>query len=149
MLLLLGRSLVSKWRTRKDFPLAKLTFFIFILLTFFEFLSATGHERLRSYLEGHMTCTPLEVSLHEKLLEFLRFYFFIGGMPEVVAEYLKTEKLTIVREVQHEILEAYERDFAKHAPDNQLMKIVTVWNQVHRQLAKENKKFIFSTIRTS
>jgi predicted AAA+ superfamily ATPase len=51
--------------------------------------------------------------------------------------------------VHLEILNAYERDFAKHAPPNEVMKISTVWNQVHRQLAKENKKFIFSLIRKS
>ena len=70
-------------------------------------------------------------------------------MPEVVAEYIKTEKLSIVREVQLEILNAYERDFSKHAPPHEIMKIMTVWKQVHRQLAKENKKFIFAAIRKS
>lgn len=70
-------------------------------------------------------------------------------MPEAVAEYIKTEKLTVVREVQEEILNAYEKDFAKHAPLEEIMKITTVWNQVHRQLAKENKKFIFAAIRKS
>ena len=87
--------------------------------------------------------------MHEKLIQLLKLYFFIGGMPEVVAEYAKTEKLNIVREIQLEILNAYEKDFAKHAPPNEIMKITTVWKQVHRQLAKENKKFIFAAIRKS
>ena len=50
---------------------------------------------------------------------------------------------------QNEILDAYERDFSKHAPKEQVMKILTIWNQCHQQLAKENKKFIFSAIRNS
>jgi uncharacterized protein len=70
-------------------------------------------------------------------------------MPEAVAEYIRHDNVNVAREVQLEILNAYERDFAKHAPPNEVMKITTAWNQVHRQLAKENKKFIFSAIRES
>jgi predicted AAA+ superfamily ATPase len=54
-----------------------------------------------------------------------------------------------VREIQLEILHAYEKDFARHAPPHEIMKITTVWKQVHRQLAKENKKFVFAAIRKS
>lgn len=82
-------------------------------------------------------------------MQLLKLYFFIGGMPEAVNEYAKNEKINSVREIQLEILNAYERDFAKHAPPHEIMKIITVWKQVHRQLAKENKKFIFAAIRKS
>src|SRR5271169_6046606 len=82
-------------------------------------------------------------------MQLLKLYFFIEEMPEVVADYAKTENLNIVREIQLEILNAYEKDFAKHAPPSEIMKITTVWKQVHRQLAKENKKFIFAAIRQS
>ena len=70
-------------------------------------------------------------------------------MLEAVAEYAKAENLNVVREIQMEILNAYEKDFAKHAPPSEIMKITTVWKQIHRQLAKENKKFIFAAIRKS
>ncbi|MGE0009608.1 MAG: DUF4143 domain-containing protein [Candidatus Babeliales bacterium] len=70
-------------------------------------------------------------------------------MPAAVAEYVKHDNFSVARVVQLEILNAYERDFAKHAPPQEVMKITTVWNQVHRQLAKENKKFSFSAIRKS
>jgi predicted AAA+ superfamily ATPase len=70
-------------------------------------------------------------------------------MPEAVFEYAKTEKLNTVRQIQLEILNAYEKDFAKHAPPHEIMKITTVWKQIHRQLAKENKKFTFAAIRKS
>lgn len=66
-----------------------------------------------------------------------------------MAEYVKTEKLSVVRKIQQEILIAYERDFSKHAPSNKVMKITAVWEQIHRQLAKENKKFVFAAIRKS
>ncbi len=67
----------------------------------------------------------------------------------MVSEYTKKEDLLVVREIQEEILSAYEKDFAKHAPPQEVMKISNIWEQIHRQLAKENKKFVFAAIRKS
>ncbi len=144
-----GSLLGVKLTRDKGFPVGKVNFLSMYPLTFFEFLSALGQEKLRLFLEEYKTYEPLPNPLHEKLIQLLKLYFFIGGMPEAVAEYAKNEKLPVVREIQLEILNAYERDFAKHAPPNEVMKITAVWKQVHRQLAKENKKFIFSAIRKS
>jgi predicted AAA+ superfamily ATPase len=72
---------------------------------------------------------------------------FIGGMPEVVAEYIDSKDLLSVRTLQENILRAYELDFIKHAPKDQIIKITEVWNSIPRQLAKENKKFVFSAIK--
>ncbi len=144
-----GSLLGVKIAKGKGFPVGKVNFLNLYPLTFFEFLSATGHEKYREMLEECTVFNPFALPLHDKLVDFLKLYFFIGGMPEAVAVYVKTENLNTVREVQLEILSAYERDFSKHAPLHQVMKITTVWKQVHRQLAKENKKFIFSAIRES
>ncbi len=144
-----GSLLGVKTAQEKGFPVGKVNFLHLYPLTFFEFLSALDQEKTRTFLEEYSTYDPFPDPLHEKLLELLRLYFFIGGMPEAVAEYASWEKLNVVREIQLEILNAYERDFAKHAPPHEIMKITTIWNQVHRQLAKENKKFIFALIRKS
>lgn len=133
----------------KGFPVGKVNFLSLYPLSFFEFLSAIHQEKLRAFLEEYQSFEPFPSPFHEKLIHLLKTYFFTGGMPEAVAEYVTHENLTIVREIQLEILNAYERDFAKHAPPNQVMKIGAVWKEVHRQLAKENKKFIFSAIRQS
>ena len=138
----------SSWHT-KGFPVGKVNFFHMYPLSFFEFLAALGDEKICQFLEESPMIAPIPSPLHETLIQRLKCYFFVGGMPEAVAEYAKSERLNIVRETQLEILEAYERDFAKHAPPNEVMKITTVWRQVHRQLAKENKKFILSAIRKS
>lgn len=144
-----GSLLGVKTANKEGFPVGKVNFLHLYPLSFFEFLSALGQEKTRLFLEEYPTFDPIPDPIHEKLIQLLRIYFFIGGMPEVVAEYTKTEKLNIVREIQLEILNAYERDFAKHAPQGQIMNITTIWKQVHRQLAKENKKFIFAAIRKS
>ena len=144
-----GSLLGVKIAGEKGFPVGKVNFLHLYPLTFFEFLSATGHEKVRTLLEETQTFDPIPSPLHEKLIQLLKMYFFVGGMPEAVSEYVKADSLTVVREVQLEILSAYERDFSKHAPASEIMKITTVWHQVHRQLAKENKKFVFAAIRKS
>ncbi|MCE5294552.1 MAG: ATP-binding protein [Chlamydiales bacterium] len=144
-----GSLLGVKVSQEEGFPVGKVNFLNMYPLRFFEFLSATNNEQLRAFLEEYTTFDPLPAPLHEKLILLLKYYFFIGGMPEAVAEYIKHDNFTNVRDVHMEILNAYERDFAKHAPPNEVMKITTVWKQIHRQLAKENKKFIFSAIRKS
>ncbi|MCH9626962.1 MAG: hypothetical protein S4CHLAM2_05940 [Chlamydiales bacterium] len=144
-----GSLLGVKTAGEKGFPVGKVNFLRLYPLTFFEFLSAMGREKIRLFLEEYCTYEPIPIPMHETLMELLRFYLFIGGMPEAVAEYAKNENLKVTREIQLEILNAYEKDFAKHAPSNEIMKITTVWKQVHRQLAKENKKFVFAAIRKS
>ena len=144
-----GSLLGVKVSREKGFPVGKVNFLNLHPLTFFEFLSALGQEKLRSFLEAYQNYEPFPEPIHEKLLQLLKVYFFVGGMPEAVFEYAQSERLDTVREIQLEILDAYERDFAKHAPLSEIMKITTVWKQVHRQLAKENKKFIFAAIRKS
>lgn len=144
-----GSLLGVKTKQEKGFPVGKVNFLHLYPLSFFEFLTATKHDQLRSFLEEYESFEPIPTPLHDKLNQLLKLYFFIGGMPEAIAEYVKHEDLTVVRDVQLEILSAYERDFAKHAPPHEIMKITTVWKQLHRQLAKENKKFIFAAIRKS
>ena len=144
-----GSLLGVKIAQEKGFPVGKVNFLSLYPLTFFEFLSAIGHDKTRLFLEEYNTFEPIPHPLHEKLMQLLKIYLFIGGMPEAVAEYVKTDKLNVAREVQLEILNAYEKDFAKHAPPHEIMNITTIWKQVHRQLAKENKKFIFAALRKS
>jgi predicted AAA+ superfamily ATPase len=82
----------------------KVNFLHLYPLTFFEFLSALGQDKLLSFLHEHPSHQPLPLPLHETLMHLLKTYFFVGGMPEVVAEYAKNEKLHVAREIQLEIL---------------------------------------------
>lgn len=133
----------------KGFPVGKVNFLNLAPLNFFEFLNALGENPLRNMLEELSEPTAIPTLFHEKLIDLLKYYFIIGGMPEVVKTYLDTENLENVRKVQKEILDAYILDFAKHAPNDEVMKIMGVWESIPNQLAKENKKFIFSAIRKS
>ncbi len=68
-------------------------------------------------------------------------------MPEAVDTYIKTQSFAEVRAVHREILEGYERDISKHAPKRDVPKIELCWNSVPAQLAKENKKFLYSALK--
>ena len=144
-----GSLLGVKTAHTDGFPVGKVNFLHLYPLNFFEFLSALDETALRLHLEKLTCIEPLPAPLHERLIELLKTYFYVGGMPEAVTEFSSNRNYSTVREIQLEILDAYERDFSKHAPPNQFMKILTIWQNVHTQLAKENKKFIFSVIKES
>ncbi len=133
----------------QGFPVGKVNFLDLAPMNFFEFLVAIGEEQLRIKMEELSHPEALPEIFHKELINFLKYYFIIGGMPEAVATYLKSENLDEVRSVQKEILDAYVLDFARHAPKDEVMKILAIWDSIPNQLAKENKKFIFSAIRKS
>ncbi len=132
-----------------SFPVGKVNFLDLYPLSFCEFLDALDKSRLREYIDSIDNLAPLPVPIHEQLIYLLKVYTFTGGMPEVVMHYRENQDLRTVRTIQKEVLDAYLLDFSKHADPRELMKISTVWNQVQCQLAKENKKFIFSAVRKS
>lgn len=68
-------------------------------------------------------------------------------MPEVVDLYIRTQDIHSVRRLQKSIIRDYERDFSKHVPENDVIRMLSVWNSIPSQLAKENKKFIYGAIR--
>lgn len=144
-----GSLLGVKLAHTKGFPVGKVNFLDLYPLSFFEFLNAIGKNKLRQFLMQQNELNPIPDPIHHELLLLLKRYMFIGGMPEVIAEYIKNENLLSIRQVQNEILDAYAFDFAKHAPPEQLMKITHIWKSISTQLAKENKKFIFAALRKS
>lgn len=131
----------------KGFPVGKVQFLTLYPLSFLEFLDAIKEHKLKVFLEEQASVEPLPPNLHEKLLIHFKEYLFVGGMPEAVAEYAESKNIAKIREIQNAILKAYSLDFAKHAPKDQIMKINQVWSSIPGQLAKENKKFIYSAVR--
>jgi predicted AAA+ superfamily ATPase len=147
-----GSLLGVKLNQSRSFPVGKVNFLDVFPLSFCEFLDAIGKEKLRKYIDSldfSNNTTKISDPIHHQLLGLLKHYTFIGGMPEVVKHYTKTRDLRSIRVIQNEIIDAYLLDFSKHADASQVMKITAIWNQIHGQLAKENKKFIFSAIKKS
>jgi uncharacterized protein len=130
-----------------SFPVGKVNFTNLYPMTFLEFLNASGEDLLEEKLNKITTPEPLAEILHHKLLDLLKLYLYLGGMPEVVANYLENKNIEMVRVLQNEILKAYQKDFSKYAQKNQAIKTMEFWNSIPGQLAKENKKFKYAEIR--
>lgn len=144
-----GSLLGIKMTNEKGFPVGKVNFADLYPLTFFEFLNAIGKNTLSNFLANTKSFAAISNPIHEETLMLLKKYFFIGGMPEAVSKFINTQNMRDVRIVQKEILDAYELDFAKHAPSQQVIKISLTWKSIPSQLSKENKKFIFTAVRQS
>ena len=132
---------------KNSFPVGKVNFMTLYPLSFVEYLIAVGEELIVERLQTQSTISPLPEIVHDKLLRHLKMYLFLGGMPEVVQDYLDQKDIEAVRIIQNEILEAYLRDFSKYTAPDQAIKTSEVWKSVPFQLAKENKKFMYSAVR--
>ena len=138
---LLGMNLHNK----VSFPVGKVNFMYLRPLSFFEFLLAMGETGIASILsEKQWDILP---SFTNKFKEFLRYYLYIGGMPEVVNTFAQNRNWIKVRQIQQEILFTYENDFSKHAPYEIVPRINMVWQSIPAQLAKETKKFVYGVMK--
>ena len=123
------------------FPVGKVSFMNLYPLSFEEFLLAMGEERFVELLnKKDFKTIKLFNNKYEKLL---KQYCYVGGMPEVVNDFIENKDFESVRDLQKEILTAYEEDFTKHIPSNTVAKIRLLWKSIPAQLSKENKKFIY------
>jgi len=129
------------------FPVGKVNFLTLFPLSFTEYLMAVGEQLFVDSLNTIEEIKPFPNAIHEKMLAHLKLYLFLGGMPEAIKEYLDNRDIGAVREIQNEILKAYERDFSKYTEKKQALRTSELWNSVPRQLARENKKFKYSDIR--
>lgn len=128
-----------------SFPVGKVDFVSLYPLSFWEFLEAIGKGQFVDVIKQQRwdVLAPFETHLHD----LLKQYFFVGGMPEVVKAFAETHDINIVRELQYNILDAYDRDFSKHAPLEEVPRLRMVWRSISGQLSKENKKFIYGFVK--
>lgn len=128
-----------------SFPVGKVDFLKLYPLSFSEFLMATGNERFAELLKKQDY--EMITSFKQTYIDALKYYYFVGGMPEAVQSFAESKDFNEVRAIQKRILAAYEQDFSKHAPNEIVPKIRMLWNSIPSQLARENKKFIYGLVR--
>ena len=117
-------------------------------LDFEEFLWANGYDQdiineLRQYVYTEM---QIHESIHQKFEELFREYMVVGGMPEVVDNFVRNKDFSSVYEIQQNILNEYKDDIAKHAKGKEKQLVRMCYDAVPKQLAKELKKFQYSTV---
>lgn len=128
-----------------SFPVGKVDFLKLYPLSFKEFLMATDREQFAELLDSRDF--QMITAFKETYIDALKLYYYVGGMPEAVQSFRDNKDFNEVREIQKRILEAYEQDFSKHAPNEIVPRLRMLWNSIPSQLAKENKKFIYGLIR--
>ena len=140
-------SLLGIRLSHTSFPVGKVEFLDMYPMTFSEFLIADNCGNLVEYMKSIKDIENIPDIFFNQLEEKLKAYFIIGGMPEAVNAWVNEKDMTLVNNIQESILKAYESDFSKHTQDSEANKISLIWNSIPSQLAKENKKFLYQTIK--
>ena len=130
-----------------SFPVGKVDFLSLFPMTFTECLLANGDGKLVDYLRQIDVLEAVPELFHSELQEKLKQYFVTGGMPEAVFTWVETRDISLVQSVFSSLLDAYERDFAKHAEKKEYPKLSLIWHSVPSQLARENKKFLYRVVK--
>ena len=130
-----------------SFPVGKVDFIRIYPVTFTEFL-AEADNNLHNYLESISKIEPIPDIFFNPLKDKLKMYFISGGMPEAVAAMTEDLDLNYVQNILQSILNAYALDFSRHADNKNVPKINYIWSSLPSQLARENKKFLYQTVKT-
>ena len=129
-----------------SFPVGKVDFLELRPLNFYEFLLANNEKMLIEYLERNTN--KVNATFENKLINYLKYYNIVGGMPEVVDKWINTKDIEQVEKIQDIILNSYELDFAKHAPLSDTPKLNLIWDYIPRELSKENSKFVYGHVKS-
>lgn len=140
-------SLLGIKLSHTSFPVGKIDYLTLYPMTFSEFLLADGKENLVEYMKSLKEIREIPKIFEEQLIEQLKKYYIIGGMPEVVNSWVNDKDIERVNYLQKNILLAYKDDFSKHLSANEAIKVAIVWDGIPSQLAKDNKKFVYQTIK--
>lgn len=140
-------SLLGIRLSHTSFPVGKVEFLNMYPMTFSEFLNADNCENLVEFMKSIDKIEKIPEIIANQLEEKLKAYFIVGGMPETVFSWVNEKDIERVNSIQENILKSYESDFAKHVENSEANKISLIWNSIPSQLAKENKKFLYQTIK--
>ena len=127
------------------FPVGKVEYLNLYPLSFKEFLLAVNENLILEIIENNNF--DMQKVFKERIIDLLRRYCYVGGMPKVVLSYSEKQDYNLVRKIQKNILADYEGDFSKHIPAEQVERTRLLWNAIPSQLVKENKKCVYGKIK--
>lgn len=140
-------SLLGIRLSKTSFPVGKVEFLDMYPMTFSEFLIADNLENLVTLMNETKEIKAFPKMFEDMLIEKLKTYYIVGGMPEVVYSWVNDKDIEKVNKIQKDILDSYENDFSKHVDSKEANKISLIWNGIPSQLARENKKFVYQVIK--
>lgn len=140
-------SLLGIRLSKTSFPVGKVDFLNLYPMTFSEFLIADNSLNLVEVMRQTKDICEIPKVFEDMLIEKLKNYYIIGGMPEVVYSWVNDKDIEKVNKIQKNILTSYESYFSKHTDVNEANKISLIWNGIPSQLARENKKFVYQVLK--
>ncbi|MBQ2379639.1 MAG: ATP-binding protein [Akkermansia sp.] len=126
------------------FPVGKVNMLNLYPMSFTEFLEAAGQKSMAELLATRDW--KMITLFADRLSEYLRYYYYVGGMPEAVLSFATERDFNKVRDIQADLLAGYKRDFSKHAPVDVWPRINLIWESIPNQLSQQNKKFMCSAV---
>jgi len=120
-----------------SFPVGRVELLKMHPMNFSEFILAMGHRLILKKVSNINLLTS--DIIHSKLTVLLNQYFIIGGMPEAVSEFIKTQNYRKVRKVHSNLLETYYQDFNKYNPKVDTTCLSTVFTSVAQNTGSQIK----------
>lgn len=127
------------------FPVGKVEYLNLYPLSFKEFLLAMSENQILEIIDKNDF--EMQKVFRERIIDLLRRYCYVGGMPKAVLSFSQEQDYNLVRKIQRNILSDYESDFSKHIPPEQVERTRLLWNAIPSQLVKENKKCVYGKIK--
>lgn len=143
-----GSMLGMAYKRTSSFPVGYIDRIYMNSLDFEEFLWAKGvtDETINYIKEFYDNKKQVNMFAHNGMLELFREYIVLGGMPEVINEFLASNNFNVALNIQKEILDGYRDDIIKYAPEDEKVKIRACFDSIPVQLAKDNKKFRYNLV---
>lgn len=116
-------------------PVGRVQFMYLYPLSFAEFLTVNDRDDLREFI----LTQKVDAVTHKNILDYLKIYCWLGGMPAVVEAWLDQRDPALCHEIQDEIIDAYQQDFHKYASDRQISYLSKVFMSIPRQLGNKFK----------
>ena len=140
---------VSVNRGLSSFPVGKIQFMNMFPMDFEEYLLAKRESFLiEKIYKCYKDNSAMEEAFHNRLMEYYKEYLFVGGMPAVVENFIKTKNADYSNILKSDILDSYQNDMGKYNKQSEIPKTKIVYKNISTQLAKENKKFQYRQIKS-
>jgi uncharacterized protein len=130
----------------QSFPVGKVSFLQIYPLSFMEFLEA-AKQNLKNYIFSLTTLNSIPDLFFEEILQLFKKYLICGGMPEAAKDFVENSNIERCKKILNDIINSYRYDFSKHAAAKDVAKINYIWNSIPSQLSRENKKFLYQTVK--
>lgn len=124
-------------------PVGRIQYLYLYPMSFGEFLDALEETELRNHIREYKNLQKLPDGLHNKLNEYIRKYYIIGGMPAVINEYITSRDVIKCQRIQRSIIDTYIDDFAKYAKVSKHNNLRNVFNAVPGMVGQ---KFVYAQV---